>query len=160
MMNATIDYAKITDKLVSKLSKKIRNYADCQDIAQNILMYALQSYNPDMGTAFETHCFTVLRGKSIDFLRSKSRKGNIASLDILETSSNPDEPCFEIAEKSSSKYDLLEIAEDVCTENECFIISKKLEGYDGYEIANMLGVSPSYVSQELSRAIEKLKGEM
>lgn len=159
-MTTSIDYAKITEKLVSALGKKIRNYADCQDIAQNILVYALQSYNPAMGSAFETHCFTVMRGKSIDFLRSKSRKGNLVSWDILEANNNSEDPLaqgIEIAEKTS-KYNLLEIAEEYCTEQEYFIIQRKLEGFDGYEIANMLGVSPGYVSQQLSRAIEKMKG--
>jgi len=160
-MTTSIDYAKITEKLVSALGKKIRNYADCQDIAQNILVYALQSYNPAMGSAFETHCFTVMRGKSIDFLRSKSRKGNLVSWDILEANDNNSEKTLaqgiEIAEKTS-KYNLLEIAEEYCNEQEYFIIQRKLEGFDGYEIANMLGVSPGYVSQQLSRAIEKMKG--
>lgn len=160
MITSTIDYAKTTEKLVSNLRKKVRNYSDCQDIAQNILLYAIQTYDPSLGASFESYCFTVSRGKTIDFMRSKNRKGNLVSLDILcDNSNNSEEPSFEIAE-DSNKYDILELAEGVLDEYEMFIVLKKLEGHDGYEIAHMMNKSAAYISKTLSKAIEKLSKEI
>lgn len=159
MITSSIDYVAITNKLISKLSKKIRNYADCQDIAQEILLSAMRTYNPSMGTKFETHCFTVLHGKAIDHMRSKSRKGNLASLDILQDNNNPEDPSFEIPAPRPG-VDLMEIASEVCDEQELFILENKIQGYDGYEIANMLGVTPGYISQKLGKIVEKLRGEI
>ena len=149
---------KTFGKLVSLVGKKV-GYHNAEDLAQNIMVRAWESYDASKGASFESYCFLVAQGKLLDNMRSKYRKGNLASLDILQASNNPEEPSFEIPAKSS-RYDILEIAEEVCTEEECFILGKKLEGFDSYEIANMLGVSPGELSKRYSVAVEKLRREM
>lgn len=149
---------KTFGKIVSLVGKKV-GYHNAEDLAQNIMVRAWESYDESKGCTFESYCFLVAQGKLMDNLRSKYRRGNFASLDILQSADNPEDPGFEIPAKSS-KYDLLEIAEEVCNEEEVYIISKKLEGFDGYEIANMLGVSPGYISKAYAKAVEKLREEM
>lgn len=149
---------KTFGKLVSLVGKKI-GYQNAEDLAQNIMLRAWKTYDESKGASFESYCFLVAQGKLVDNLRSKYRKGNLASLDILEASNNPEDPSFEIPAKSS-KYDILEIAEEVCNEEEMFILGKKLEGFDGYEIANMMGISNGELSKRYSKIVEKLREEM
>lgn len=149
---------KTFGKLVSLVGKKV-GYHNAEDLAQNIMLRAWESFDESKGASFESYCFLVAQGKLLDTMRSKYRRGNLASLDILQASNNPEEPSFEIPAKSA-RYDILEIAEEVCTEEECFILAKKLEGFDSYEIANMLGVSPGELSKRYTKAVEKLREEM
>ena len=149
---------KTFGKLVSLVGKKV-GYHNAEDLAQNIMLRAWSTYDESKGASFERYCFLVAQGKLLDTMRSKYRRGNLASLDILQASNNPEEPSFEIPAKSA-RYDILEIAEEVCTEQECFILAKKLEGFDSYEIANMLGVSPGELSKRYTKAVEKLREEM
>jgi len=149
---------KTFGKLVSLVGKKI-GFHNAEDLAQNIMVRAWESFDESKGASFESYCFLVAQGKLMDNLRSKYRRGNFASLDILQSADNPEDPGFEIPAKSS-KYDILEVAEEVCNEEEVYIIGKKLEGFDGYEIANMLGVSPAYISKAYAKAVEKLREEM
>ena len=149
---------KTFGKLVSLVGKKI-GFHNAEDLAQNIMLRAWESFDESKGASFESYCFLVAQGKLVDTMRSKYRRGNFASLDILQSADNPEDPGFEIPAKSS-KYDLLEIAEEVCNEEEVYIIGKKLEGFDGYEIANMLGVSQGYISKAYAKAVEKLRREM
>ena len=149
---------KTFSKLVSLVGKKV-GYHNAEDLAQNIMLRAWSTYDESKGASFESYCFLVAQGKLLDNMRSKYRRGNLASLDILQASNNPEEPSFEIPAKSA-RYDILEVAEEVCNEEEVYIIGKKLEGFDGYEIANMLGVSPAYISKAYAKAVEKLRREM
>lgn len=149
---------KTFSKLVSLVGKKV-GFHNAEDLAQNIMVRAWESFDESKGASFESYCFLVAQGKLLDNMRSKYRKGNFASLDILQSADNPEDPGFEIPAKSS-KYNLLEIAEEVCTEEECFILAKKLDGFDSYEIANMIGISYGELSKRYSKAVEKLRREM
>lgn len=149
---------KTFSKLVSLVGKKV-GFHNAEDLAQNIMLRAWESFDESKGASFESYCFLVAQGKLVDTMRSKYRRGNFASLDILQSADNPEDPGFEIPAKSA-RYNLLEIAEEVCNEEEVYIIGKKLEGFDGYEIANMLGVSPGYISKSYAKAVEKLRKEM
>lgn len=149
---------KTFGKLVSLVGKKI-GFHNAEDLAQNIMVRAWSTYDESKGCTFESYCFLVAQGKLMDNLRSKYRRGNFASLDILQSADNPEDPGFEIPAKSA-RYDILEVAEEVCNEEEVFILGKKLEGFDGYEIANMIGVSPAYISKAYAKAVEKLRKEM
>jgi RNA polymerase sigma factor for flagellar operon FliA len=143
------------------------------------LSEAVERYDPDYGTKFETYAITRIRGKIIDEIRklklyhkvddpnnSKSYYSNV-SLDspagmnedclLYEMLPNDDSTPDEEAEKKEAKQILINEIKKLKERDRLILTLYYYEELNYKEIAEVLSITVSRVSQVHSRIIKKLK---
>jgi RNA polymerase sigma factor (sigma-70 family) len=149
------DFNLITRKLVG-VAKRRHGLHNAEDIAQEVLLYAFQAYKPEIGT-FEGFCFMVLKGKALDFMRLNSRRIKADQLDgIVDQNGNK----YEIKDNTAGFNDLADSFKERLTGEELQVANLRVEGYHGYEIANMVGKSTAWVSNTLEKIKSKIEKEV
>lgn len=147
------------------------------------LSEAIDRFDPDYGTKFETYAIQRIRGKIIDELRKVQSKQKIytttdedhyhttlslnSSVDdenscqLYELVPNEDaETPIETTEKNESKQLLLDAIQKLDSKERLIITLYYYENLNYAEIAKVLGVTVSRVSQVHSRIIDSLKKKL
>lgn len=166
-------------RLVAHVAKKYVNAEDDPEDLISIgtigLLKAADSFRQDYGSRFATYAIRCIDNELLMYFRSKKKtrgevslfepigmdkEGNqIRLVDVLEYH---DGNVAEDVDRREQMKKILENMKDVLSSREVFIIQKRY-GLSGEremtqrEIANLLGISRSYVSRIEKRALEKLK---
>lgn len=169
-------------RLVAHIVKK---YAQTQDESDDLLsigtiglIKGVSTYTPDKKTRLSTYVAKCVHNEILMVLRAKKhalpevslsesigcdKEGNdVTLLDVLPSE---DPEIGEHFEEKTRVNKLYESIRSCLTERERMIIERRYGLSDGREmpqrkLADMLGISRSYVSRIEKRAVEKLKNEM
>lgn len=163
MKNLEEKFSKIYDDYVSKIYRFIYIKVDSRDIAQDltseVFVRFLNSLKKDLNIEnVQAFLYRIARNIIVDYYRDKAKKQTM-SIDGLP-----------IADNASNMFEAAMIGSDM--ENVKFAISKLNDDYQNVviwhylddmpisEIAKMMDKSEGAVRVTLSRALEKLRGEM
>ena len=136
--------------------KKYYQFPDqsIDDIVQDVLITFDQTHQSfDTLRPFLPWINTIIRYKTIDFIRKKEFKATMTSVDIVTIA---ELWAIEDYEHPESDF-FLEILEYL-PKDQCNILKlAKIEGYSGREISEKLNISESNVKVIIHRAIKELK---
>ena len=147
------------------------------------LSEAIDRFDPDYGTKFETYAIQRIRGKIIDELRKLQIKPRVTSSEkhlevaysnvslnnpvdeedgyyLYEVIPNDSEIPIETAEKNESKELLVKAIKELDERDRVIISLYYFENLNYKEIAKMLNITVSRVSQVHTRIIEMLKSKL
>lgn len=147
------------------------------------LSEAVERFDPEYGTKFETYAIQRIRGKIIDELRKAQIKPRFSPFDELgkqyfsnvsldNTIGSEDGGTFhdilpaevklpeEIAEKNEAKENLMEAIKGLNERNRLIITLYYFENLNYREISKTLNISVSRISQIHSRILDTLKEQL
>ncbi len=145
------------------------------------LSEAIDRFDPDYGTKFETYAIKRIRGKIIDSIRKLNHKPSVvdsenslnyyADVSLNNTIDNDDTMLYEmlpsdeqtpedVVEKSEEKDLLVEELKKLKERDRLILTLYYYENLNYKEIADVLGITVSRVSQIHSRLINKLKEKL
>ncbi len=164
------------------ISNKIFDDRDYFQFGIEGLSEAIDRFDPEYGTKFETYAIQRIRGKIIDELRKVQSKQKIytvteeevyhttmslnSSIDeenncqLYEVISDESETPGDTTEKSESKELLLGAIKQLDEKERLIITLYYYENMNYAEIAKVIGVTVSRVSQVHSKIIESLKKKL
>ncbi len=142
------------------------------------LSEAIDRFDPDYGTKFETYAIKRIRGKIIDSIRKVKHRPQIVDeqnspnyyedVSLTSTADNEDTMLYEllpskektpqtVVEESEEKKILIEEIKKLKERDRLILTLYYYENLNYKEIAEVLGVTVSRISQIHSRLIKKLK---
>ncbi|MCF6270933.1 MAG: sigma-70 family RNA polymerase sigma factor [Melioribacteraceae bacterium] len=147
------------------------------------LSEAVERFDPEFGTKFETYAIQRIRGKIIDELRKAQIKPRFSPFDepgepyflnvsLDRTSGNDDSGTLhevipsdvelpeETAEKNEAKERLMECIKDLSERDRLIITLYYFEHLNYREISEVLDITVSRISQIHSRILDSLKGKL
>ena len=164
------------------ISNKIFDDRDYFQFGIEGLSEAIDRFDPDYGTKFETYAIQRIRGKIIDELRKVQSKQKIYTASeeevyhttmslnspiddenncqLYEVISDESETPGDTTEKNESKELLLEAIKQLDEKERLIITLYYYENMNYAEIAKVIGVTVSRVSQVHTKIIESLKKKL
>ena len=164
------------------ISNKIFDDRDYFQFGIEGLSEAIDRFDPDYGTKFETYAIQRIRGKIIDELRKVQSKQKVytvteeevyhttmslnSSIDeenncqLYEVISDESETPGDTTEKNESKELLLEAIKQLDEKERLIITLYYYENMNYAEIAKVIGVTVSRVSQVHTKIIDSLKKKL
>ncbi len=144
------------------------------------LSEAIERFNPEFGTKFETYAISRIRGKIIDELRKLQAKSMIGkdrklkvhnvslsdtvdgeeSYQLCEVIPNKDATPEEITTRNEAKESIITALKDLSERDRLVISLYYYEDLNYKEIAEILKITVSRVSQIHSRVINELKSRV
>lgn len=162
---------KITDEqaldlfsLMVNIGKKKVQVADAQDVAQEALLKAMQSFNPDLGIKFEQYLIGVVHHRKLmDKIKFIYRRKNTLSLDTIYHKDTKSLSSVLIDPKTDKVGKILVHAQELYDAgtidlSQYNIVVMKAKRHSNKEIAKELELSEGRVSQmwgELKLVLQK-----
>lgn len=156
---------KIAYKVFSNYAKTItKNHRD--DIEQEALLglwKAATTFKEENKIAFSTYAYAVINNQILMYLRAlKKHKQTISlyeeigdNICILDTIAE-DTNCFEDLEDMECVKEILKIMQKY-DDKSMKALKLRIQGKRQQEIANILGISQTYVSRLITKAIKKIQ---
>ena len=181
-----LNYVNLVHYVIHHSKFSITNILDERDYFQygiEGLNEAIDRFDPDYGTKFETYAIQRIRGKIIDELRKLQRKvksdSNESSFDSFYTNvslskspededgytlgeiiPNEDEPISTTVEKNEMKEFLMTAIKDLNERDRLLLSLYYFENLNYKEIAELLKITVSRVSQIHTRIVKSLKSKL
>lgn len=167
---------RLVAHIVKKFQHPEENPEDLLSIGTIGLIKAVVTFNPEKNNRLATYAAKCIENEVLMTLRARKktskevslyepigtdREGNeIRLFDIIES---PDDDAYQRLSFKEDVQTLYEQMENVLSPRECLVLKMRygLYGEDEYtqrEVADMLGISRSYVSRIEKSAVEKLRG--
>ena len=137
----------ITAKMIGVGRKYGYQFADSQDLAQDVLLVATKKYNPLKGASFSTFCWYIFNHKTIDGLRKVNHRHNKKVKSIDSYLDKEEGNNGEIAGKRLDTMQVLKMHlkdnfdAGIITKKEHDVLVLRAHGNDFYEIASILDIS-------------------
>ena len=164
-------------RLVAHVAKKYANYGDNDElisVGSIGLIKAVSTYNQGKGTGLATYASRCIENEILMMLRaSKKHKNNVSlsepigvdkegnELTVIDMIAD-DKDVIDDVERDILMERLVEVAKE-CLDKREYDIIKHRYGLDGNgaltqrEVANMFGISRSYISRIEKKALEKIR---
>ena len=164
-------------RLVAHVAKKYANYGDNDElisVGSIGLIKAVSTYNQEKGTGLATYASRCIENEILMMLRaSKKHKNNVSlsepigvdkegnELTVIDMIAD-DKDVIEDVERDILMERLVEVTKE-CLDKREYDIIKHRYGLDGNgaltqrEVANMFGISRSYISRIEKKALEKIR---
>lgn len=137
----------ITAKMIGVGRKYGYQFADSQNLAQDVLIVATKKYDPLRGAKFSTFCWYIFNHKTIDGLRKVNHRHNkkVRSIDKFE-----DKEGGNNKELQGKRLDTMAVLKmhlkdnfdnGIITRKEHDVLVLRAHGNDFYEIASILDIS-------------------
>ena len=167
-------------RLVAHVAKKYANYGDNDElisVGSIGLIKAVSTYNQGKGTGLATYASRCIENEILMMLRaSKKHKNNVSlsepigvdkegnELTVIDMIAD-DKDVIDDVERDILMERLVEVTKE-CLDKREYDIIKHRYGLDGNgaltqrEVANMFGISRSYISRIEKKALEKIRGHV
>ena len=164
-------------RLVAHVAKKYANYGDNDElisVGSIGLIKAVSTYNQEKGTGLATYASRCIENEILMMLRaSKKHKNNVSlsepigvdkegnELTVIDMIAD-DKDVIDDVERDILMERLVEVTKE-CLDKREYDIIKHRYGLDGNgaltqrEVANMFGISRSYISRIEKKALEKIR---
>lgn len=155
-------YEKYHEDLFSFLYYLVNNHELAQDLAQEVYIKVLKSYENFKGNSSErTWLFSIARNTAVDYFRKQAgwKKRIFSSFDwanqeLVDPAPLPEE----IAQKSEQAKSLYLCLEKCSIDQKMVLVLRYLQTMSISETASALGWSESKVKTTQHRALKKVKG--
>ncbi len=168
-------------RLVAHIVKKYQGVDDNDDLISTGtigLIKAINTYNPDKGTALATYTAKCIENEILMLLRQNKKNAHVLSLSgvvgtdkdgneltLMDLIPDDSEELSQRIEKKTENKKLLEIVERTLSGRELTVIKLRYGLTSGIplaqrEVAKLLKISRSYISRIEKKAIEKIREEM
>lgn len=155
---------KYRSRVINTCFGFVRHEQDAEDLAQEVFLEVFRSISKfDGKVALWVWLYRVSMQKSIDFIRSKTRKKRFAEIRSLFFSNGSSIP-VEAENKASDKVEQEELSEMLARvvgklpqrQQKAFVLSRN-EGLSNVEIGKVLNISEAAVESLITRANRQLR---
>ena len=171
--NQQIDFESIVkhnqEKVRNICFRYVNNVDDADDIAQEVFVQVYESLSHFREEAeLSTWIYRIAVNKSLDFIRSNSRKKRFAQLTSLFKSGEDEQiveiPSYKTPEnelENKERKEVLDWALNNLPENQkSAMVLSKYEGFSNKEIAKIMDLSVSAVEALMHRAKKNLQNDL
>lgn len=169
---------RLVAHIVKKYSYPNKDMEDLISIGTIGLIKGIDSFDISKGTKLATYAAKCIENEILMFIRNKNKSRNEVYLQdpigidkegnqisLMDVLSSEEDSIVQIVEDSIQIKKLYKKIEEVLQDREKFIVKMRYGLIDGKprtqrEIANILGISRSYVSRLEKRALKKLYNEL
>ncbi|MBN1520910.1 MAG: sigma-70 family RNA polymerase sigma factor [Candidatus Aureabacteria bacterium] len=146
-------------KICSVCYSVVHNYADAQDLSQDVFLRAYENLSKFSGkSSFYTWLYRIAKNVSIDFRRKHGKVTKVELIEGLNTGESdkgPSGPREDLNEKELGKV-IREAIDELPEEQKEVIILREINGLSYNEITETLGCSEGTVMSRLHYARKKL----